>query len=87
MLPPPDTHPVSGGEWHPHIIKHDIRDDGTVLVTWALPGLTRAVVRVPLASWLDGHHQPTGRFLAGFSPIGSPRGTGDKPDDHGTPRH
>lgn len=64
MTPPPDTHPVAGGDWHPHIIAHDVRDDGTVLVTWALPGLARATVRVPLASWLEGHHQPTGAALA-----------------------
>lgn len=64
MTPPPDTHPVSGGEWFPHIIHNDVQDDGTVLVTWALPGLSRAVVRVPLASWLEGHHQAQGRFLS-----------------------
>lgn len=66
MMPPPPAHPVAGGEWFPHIIAHDVQDDGTVLVTWALPGLQRATVRVPLSSWLDGHHQPTGRFLASF---------------------
>lgn len=63
-MPPPEPHPVAGGDWWPHVIAHVPQDDGTVLVTWSLPGLQRATVRVPLATWLDGHHQPTGRFLA-----------------------
>lgn len=64
MHPPPDTHPVSGGEWFPHIIRHVPQDDGTVLVTWSLPGLASATIRVPMASWLQGHHQVIGRALA-----------------------
>lgn len=64
MQPPPDPSPVSGGDWFPHIIRHEPQADGTVLVTWALPGLASAVVRVPMASWLQGDHQPIGRVLS-----------------------
>ena len=63
MEPDPPPHPVVGGPWYPHIINHTIVGDGTVLVTWALPGLANAVIRVPLASWLNGEHQRTGEFL------------------------
>lgn len=66
MRPPPDTHPVAGGEWFPHIIAHVVQDDGTVLVTWALAGLRTATVRVPLSSWLNGDHHATGAFLSAF---------------------
>lgn len=66
MPPPPEPQPRRGGQWFPHIIRHDVQDDGTVLVTWALPGLASAVVRVPFGEWMEGQHSPTGAFLASF---------------------
>lgn len=65
-MPDPPPHPVAGGRWFPHIIRHEVVGDGTVLVTWALPGLQTAVVRVPVSAWLDGDHQAAGAFLSSF---------------------
>lgn len=76
MVPPPPPHPVRGGDWFPHIINHDVQDDGTVLVTWALPGLANATVRVGMVEWMNGEHYPTGAFLASFAPTPRPPGTG-----------
>lgn len=83
MMPPPEPHPESGGDWFPHIIHHEIVGDGTVLVTWALPGLRNATVRVPLAAWLQGDHHPTGAFLGTFVKplIPDPRQTPAHPPD------
>ncbi len=58
--PPPDPQPRAGGEWWPHVISQVRQDDGTVLVTFAMPHLTRMTVRVPLTSWLEGEHM---RFM------------------------
>ena len=85
MPEPPEPHPEAGGPWFPHIIRHDVRDDGTVLVTWALPGLANATVRVPLASWLNGDHWPTGAFLAQqvqLPPQVGQRSYEQRPHDH-----
>lgn len=66
MAPEPPPAPKAGGEWFPHIIRHQVVGDGTVLVTWALPGLTTATVRVPVSAWIDGEHARTGAFLGAF---------------------
>jgi hypothetical protein len=55
-VPPDAPQPVASGEWFPHIIAQVRQDDGTVLVTFAMPRLARFTVRVPLSSWLDGEH-------------------------------
>jgi hypothetical protein len=54
--PPPDPQPKAGGDWWPHVISQVRQDDGTMLVTFAMPSLTRFTVRVPLTSWLNGEH-------------------------------
>lgn len=66
MRPPPPDHPDRGGDWFPHVISQEVVGDGTVLVTWALPNLHRATVRVPVSAWLDGDHGATGAFLGTF---------------------
>lgn len=60
MPRPPAPRPVNGVESYPHVIDQRPQDDGTVLVTFALPGLRRYTARVPLASWLEGHHLAIG---------------------------
>jgi hypothetical protein len=51
--PPP---PSNREPWYPFII--DQQPDGRdgVLVTWSLPGLKRATVRVPADAWVNGEH-------------------------------
>lgn len=50
QAPPPDT-PYRGGA---KIVDQRLDSDGTVLVTWALPGFSRAIVRMPYSEWVDG---------------------------------
>jgi hypothetical protein len=64
--PPPDPQPRAGGDWWPHVISQVRQDDGTVLVTFAMPRLARFTVRMPLASWLDGEHM---RFMQLPAPL------------------
>lgn len=54
--PPDAPQPVASGEWFPHVIAQVRQDDGTVLVTMAMPRLARFTFRMPLASWLNGEH-------------------------------
>lgn len=58
--PPPAPQPRAGGDWWPHVISQVRQDDNTVLVTFAMPGLHRMTVRVPLTSWINGEHM---RFM------------------------
>lgn len=56
--PPPDS-PYEGGA---KIIDQRLDSDGTVLVTWALPGFATAIVRMPYSEWVQGWahlHAPT----------------------------
>lgn len=48
----------------PFIVGHEIDGDRGVLVTWSLPGLRRATVRVPVDAWLSGDHAALGDMLA-----------------------
>lgn len=48
----------------PKVISNDPDDDGNVRVTFALPGLRRAIVTVPGARWLAGAHNRLGGELA-----------------------
>lgn len=65
FLPEPDApSPGRDGPTYPWVISQRPDDDGTVLVTFALPGLRRATVRVPQSVWLDGHHLAIGAALA-----------------------
>lgn len=84
MTPPPDPPAGRGEAWRPHVIGNRVQDGGTVLVTWALPGLTTATVRVPLSTWLEGGHRDTGPFLgalvASLIPSPPPLATGDGED-------
>lgn len=64
--PPDAPQPVASGEWFPHVVAQERQGDGTVLVTFAMPRLTRMIVRVPLASWLNGEHM---RFMQLPSPL------------------
>ena len=41
---------------YPRVIDQRVGPDGTVRVTFSLPGLKRATVTVPLDAWLDGEH-------------------------------
>ena len=54
--PPDAPQPSASGDWFPHVVDQRRQDDGTVLVTFAMPGLTRMTVRVPLTAWLNGEH-------------------------------
>lgn len=44
----------------PKVLGQRPQDDGTVLVTFALPGLRRHTVRVPQSVWLQGDHLTIG---------------------------
>lgn len=48
--------PSREGAWFPHVISQVPDGAGSVLVTWAMPGLTVATVRVPQTAWLEGLH-------------------------------
>lgn len=48
----------------PFIIAHEVDGDRGILVTWSLPGLRRATVRVPVDAWLNGDHVTLGSALA-----------------------
>ena len=54
--PPDAPQPSASGDWFPHVIDQVRNDDGTVSVTFALPGLRVHTLRVPLSSWLAGEH-------------------------------
>lgn len=58
--PPDAPQPRASGEWFPHVIAQVRQDDGTVLVTMAMPRLARFTFRMPLSSWLNGEHM---RFM------------------------
>lgn len=47
----------------PKIIALDFDSDGDVLVTWSLPGLLRATVRLPYLVWLNGGGLTIGKAL------------------------
>lgn len=63
---PPAPQPSAGGEWWPHVIRQVRQDDGTMLVTFAMPHLTTMQVRVPLTSWINGEHM---RFMSLPAPL------------------
>jgi hypothetical protein len=54
MTRPPAQRPRTAG--YPRVIDQRPGDNGTVLVTFSLPGLRRAQLRVPLDAWLDHEH-------------------------------
>lgn len=58
--PPDAPQPRASGEWFPHVISQVRQDDGTMLVTMAMPALSRFTFRMPLTSWLQGEHM---RFM------------------------
>lgn len=60
-IPPP---PRPSEPWYPFIIGQVPDGDGGILVTWSLPGLRRATVRVPADVWIEGHHVTMGEALA-----------------------
>lgn len=64
--PPDAPQPRASGVWFPHVISQVRQDDGTVLVTFAMPSLARFTVRVPLTSWLNGEHT---RFMQLPAPL------------------
>lgn len=47
----------------PKTIALDFDTNGDVLVTWSLPNLQRAVVRMPYAIWLQGGGLTIGKLL------------------------
>lgn len=56
--PRPSPEPIQrqGSGSYPRIIRQTPQRDGTVLVTFSLPGLKRATVRVPVGAWSNGEH-------------------------------
>jgi hypothetical protein len=61
---PPAPAPIEPPLTYPWVIGQQHLSDGLVRVTFALPGLKRAVVTVPLAEWSEGRHLEVGRLLA-----------------------
>lgn len=76
--PPPDPQPNAGGDWFPHVIAQVRQDDGTMLVTFAMPRLARMTVRMPLSSWLNGEHM---RFMQLPDPLLSVLGLVSTPSE------
>lgn len=64
--PPDAPQPRASGAWFPHVIRQVRQDDGTVLVTMAMPSLSAFTFRMPLSSWLNGEHM---RFVQMPSPL------------------
>lgn len=62
----------------PKIIALDFDAGGDVLVTWSLPNLRRAIVRMPYTVWLEGGGLTIGKSLTqqlaatGLQPLPSP---------------
>lgn len=67
-LPPWTATPAPAIAPPPKIIDLDFDAGGDVLVTWSLPGLRRAVVRMPYAVWLEGKGQTIGKLLTDSLP-------------------
>lgn len=60
--------PAASAAQPPKIIALAFDDDGDVLVTWSLPGLNRAVVRMAYTDWLEGRGLAIGPLLAAMLP-------------------
>jgi hypothetical protein len=60
--------PLSSDPVFPRVIHQEHDGNRGVLVTFALPGLRRAVVRVPFEAWANGEHLAVGRHLADRPP-------------------
>lgn len=74
---PPSDAPYEGGA---KITDQRLDTDGTVLVTWALPGFHTATVRVPYSEWVDGWvylHAPTLVRLASAGDVNYEPGEGE----------
>jgi hypothetical protein len=82
MPQPENPQPVRGGPWFPHVITQVPDGEGNVLVTFAMPDLTTATIRVPQTSWLEGLHL----FLpAALMPLMFPPAPIPDPDDASDP--
>ena len=85
MEGPPAPQPEARGEWFPHIIGQVPDGEGNVLVTFALPDLARATVRVPQSSWLNGDHLTLSpalvRLVTPPKPMPDDIGNGNQGDD------
>lgn len=53
---PKVTETRQGEDTYPRVIRQEDHGDGWVTVTFALPGLRRARVRMPYAEWVAGNH-------------------------------
>lgn len=76
LLPSPPLTPIRDGQdTYPRIIDQRRTAPHHQLVTFALPGLRRAVVRIPEHVWLAGDHVachwPLAALLARLSPPSS----------------
>lgn len=49
------TETKQGEDTYPRVIRQDVSDDGWVTVTFALPNLRRARVKMPYAEWVAGN--------------------------------
>lgn len=57
LLPEPQlTQTVQGEDTYPRVIRQEKHGDNVQLVTFALPGLRRAKVWVPVTSWVNLEH-------------------------------
>ena len=63
-----DRNPRSRAPKYPQVLSQERSTGGTMLVTFALPGLRKAIIRVPFHSWLNGEHIAVGRRLAEHHP-------------------
>lgn len=63
----PTPRPYDAYERGAKVVDQVPTGDGDVLVTFALPSLQRAVVRVPWAVWAQGEHLAIGHHLAAAS--------------------
>lgn len=53
---PTVTATAQGENTYPRVIRQNDTGDGWVTVTFALPGLRRAKVRMPFDEWVAGNH-------------------------------
>lgn len=50
------TRTEQGVDTYPRVIRQDNAGEGHMIVTFALPGLRRARMWVPIDRWVDGQH-------------------------------
>lgn len=63
-----DRNPRSRAPKYPQVLSQERSQNGTMLVTFALPNLRKAIIRVPFHSWLNGEHLAIGHRLATHHP-------------------